>query len=454
MKIVIIGCGKIGVTLIESFLKEGHEVTAVDSDSSVITDIANSYDVRTICGNGTDYELLAEAGISSTDLIVATTDSDELNMLSCFIARKMGAKHTVARIRNTEYNTSNLSFIKHQLELSMVINPELLAAELIYNILKLPTAINVETFARRKLEMAELIVKQGSALDGAKLIDLRKSSETQFLISVVERDGELFIPGGNFVLQSGDKIGIVASQVNLYKTLKALGLLQKQAKNVMILGAGKTSYYLSQMLLKSDNSVKIIEIDEKRCEELCETLPNNAVIVHGDGMNHELLEEEGFSDTDALVALTGMDEENILISFYAMSKGIPKVISKVNREVLSSIAEKLGLDCLISPRNITADILLRYARGLNNSIGSKMETLYSLMDGKAEALEFNVLSDFEHINVPIKDMKIKKDILIAGIIRNQNTFIPSGSDAIMPGDNIIVIAKGRHLYDLSEIIEE
>lgn len=451
MNIIVVGCGKIGTTILSSLVAEGHNVVALDSNPNTINEITNLYDAIGICGNGNDCDTLSEAGVEKAELFVAVTGSDEFNMLSCFLARRMGAKHTIARIRNPEYNDQNLGFIKKQLGLSMAINPDLLAAQELFNILKLPSAAKIETFSRRDFEMIELKLRQESVLDGVSLIELRKKYDVKLLVCVVQRDNEVFIPDGSFVLKSGDKIGISATTSEILRFLKMLGVMQKQARNIMILGGSRTAYYLSKMLMGIGNTVKIVEKDHKRCIELSETLPN-AVIINGDGAGQELLNEEGLSSMDAFISLTGMDEENILISFYAAAQNVPKVISKVNRDEFMYLAEKIGLDCTISPKNIISDILVRYARALENSLGSNVETLYQIMDGKAEALEFNIVADSAVTEIPLKDMKLKPNTLIAGIMRGRKIIIPSGDDMILPEDKVVIITSGYKLNDISDIL--
>lgn len=453
MKIIIVGCGKIGTTIIESLVREGHDVVAVDSDPAIIADISNVYDVMCVCGTGADYDTLAEAGVSGANMVVAVTGSDELNMLSCFIAKKMGAEQTVARIRNPEFNDKNLGFMKQQLGISLSINPELLVAKEFFNLLQLPSAVNIETFSRRSFEMAELIIKENSLLDGMSLIDLRKKYKANFLVCLVKRGGEVYIPDGNFVLKSGDHIGLTATFTELQKLLEKIGVTSKRARNVMILGASTTAYYLAKMLLSAGNSVTIIDKDKGRCERFAEILPG-AVIINGDGTKQEVLLEEGLTSADALATLTGIDEENILVSFFAVSQNVPKVITKANRNELIGMAEKIGLDSIISPKRTISDVITRYARALQNSLGSNVETLYKLMDGKAEALEFNVQSDFSALHIPLKDMKLKENILIAGIIRKRKAFVPSGDDEIFVGDKVIVILRATDeiMNDLSDIL--
>ena len=452
MNIVIVGCGKIGTTILASLLSEGHDIVAVDTNPEVISGISNIYDSMCVCGSGTDCETLNEAGVEKAELFVACTNSDELNMLSCFIAGKMGAKHTIARIRNPEYNAHSIGFLRQHLELSTSFNPDLIAAQELYNVLKLPSADKIEYFSRRSFEMVELRVRQDSPFCNASLSDLRKKSPAKFLICAVQRGDEVTIPDGNFQLQAGDRIEMTAAPSEIQKLMRAMGILQKQARSVMILGASRIGYYLARMLLASGTDVKIIDKDHRRCQEISEALPG-AVVICGDGAQQELLLEEGLRSMDAFISLTGMDEENILISFYASSQGVPKVITKVNRDELAALAGKLGLDTLISSRRVSSDVLSRYARALQNSMGGNVETLYRLMDGKAEALEFRVQADFPMTNVPLKQMKLKPGILITGILRGRHALIPAGDDVILAGDRVIVLAAGRRIDDLSDILQ-
>ena len=452
MNIIVAGIGKIGLAVIETLVNEGHDVTVIDNKPEMITNVTNIYDVIGVHGNCADCETLEEAGVENAELFIAFTGSDEMNMLSCFLAKKMGAKHTVARIRNPEYNDRSLGFMRQQLNLSMSVNPELLVAQELYNILKIPSAFKVEYFARRGLEMIELKLKEDSPLCGKKLSKLREKQNVEFLIGVVLRDGNVIIPDGSFELAAGDIISIAATPNDMPKLLKNMGILAKQARSVMILGGSKTAYYLAKMLTTSGNEVKIIEKDTERCEELSDIIPK-AVLINGDGSQQELLLEEGLRSLDAFVALTGMDEENILISIFASNQNVPKVISKVNRDEMVKMAEKLGLDCIVSTKAITCDIILRYTRALNNSLGSSIETLYKIMDGKVETLEFKVDDDHRFIGVPIKELKIKRGILIAGITRaNKKTLIPSGDDVIMSGDRVIILSAEHRVSTLSDIL--
>ena len=453
MNIIVAGCGKIGRALIADLVAEGHDVVAMDNSPRIVGEITDSFDVMGVCGNCADCETLKEAGAENADIFVAVTNSDELNMLSCFLAQKLGASHTIARIRNPEYNDQSLGFMRQHLGLAISINPELLIAEEIYNVLKLPSAVKIENFSRRNIEMVEIILPHDSELDGMNLIKIREKYKANYLICAVQRGDKVYIPDGRFKLKAGDRIGLTAAHAEVEKLLRMLGILKKQAKNIMILGGGKASYYLAKMLSELGTTVKIIEKKLERCEELSEIL-DKTVIIHGDGAQQELLVEEGISSMDAFVALTGMDEENIMISTFASMQSVPKVISKINRDDLLSMAEKLGVETIISPTRITSNIIVRYARALENSKGSNVETLYKLMDGQAEALEFNVKEKSLVLNIPLKTLKLKQNTLIAGITRGRKTIIPSGEDMILSGDKVIVISASKRLQDLDDILAD
>ncbi|MBE6616934.1 MAG: Trk system potassium transporter TrkA [Ruminococcaceae bacterium] len=453
MKIIIGGCGNIGENLIANFVNEGHDAVVLDSSPQVITEITNVYDVMGVCGNAADYETLESAGIRQADLFIAAAGSDELNMLSCFLAKRMGVPYTIARIRNPEYNDASLGFVKNELGLAMSINPEALAARELFDILMLPSAAKIETFSGRALEIVQLNIKEDSPLNNITLKDLRMKYKAKVLVCTVQRDDEVYIPGGDFLLMAGDKIGITASPAEIENFLRHVGLMKKKARKVMILGGNRTAYYLAKMLIAGGTSVKIVEADPTLASELSETLPE-AVIINGDYSHHELLLEEGIESADAVVTLTDNDETNILLSIYAETQKVPKVITQVNRDEMQRMARKLGLDTVISPKKVIANVLVQYARALANSIGSSnIETLYKLMDGKAEALEFNVRQASKVTDIPLKDLHLKSNILIAGIIRGRKTIVPGGMDMIQVGDKVIVMTSGYRLSDLSDIIE-
>ena len=452
MNIIVVGCGKIGTTVLESLVAEGHNVTAVDNRPLPLAEITNVHDVMTVCGNGADCETLADAGAADADLVVAATGSDEVNMLCCHVAKQIGVPNTVARIRKPEFNDTSLIKMKDLLGLSLAINPDRLAATEMYHILRLPAAAKLETFSSGNFEMIEIKLKADSPFVGVPLYELRGKFKAVFLVCVVQRGDEVFIPGGNFVLQDGDRIGITAKHSELQKLLRNMGAKRKQTRKVMILGGSRTSYYLAKRLITAGVDVKIIDKDRPTCEALCELLPQ-ASIICGDGTQQELLLEEGLESMDAFVSLTGLDEQNILLAFFAASHNVHKVIPKVNRRELGELAERLGLDCVVSPRKSIADVLVQHARALENSMGSKVETLYRLMDDGAEALEFEVKDDPRLVNIPLKTLQLKRQVLVAGIQRGREALIPTGDDVILPGDRVVVITAAGRLSDLSDILK-
>lgn len=451
MKIIIVGCGKIGRSMIESLSSEGHDIIVIDNDPSVLSEVSDAFDVMGVCGNAVDCDTLIDAGVEDADILVSVTDSDEMNMLACFLAKRMGTKHTVARIRNPEYNDQSLGFLRSQLDLSISLNPELLVAEEIANVLQLPSAVRLEHFSGRNVEMVELILPVGSPLDGMSLIKMREKYRADYLICTVRREGRVVIPDGRFELRGGDRIGLVAVRSEISKLLGMLGLLKRRARSVMILGGGKAAYYLSKKLLSMGTDVKIIERNIEKCEYLASELPG-AVIINGDGASQELLMEEGISGMDAFVSLTGMDEQNIMLSVFAAMQSVPKVVAKISRDELLSMAQRLGVETIISPSHISTSIIVRYARALENSKGSGVETLYRIMDGAAEALEFKAVGTSRVIGTPLRDVRLKQNILIAGITRGRKTIIPSGNDMILEGDRVIVVSSPQGLQDLDDIL--
>lgn len=452
MKVIVVGCGKIGKAILESMQEERHDIVAIDNDPVVIEQITNSFDVMAVCGSATSTEMLTQAGVSKADLFIAVTESDEVNMLSCFLAKRMGAKYTVARIRETEYNDESLAFLIKELDLSMPLNPELLTAEALYDILKMPSAVNIDNFAGKRIQLLEIVVRADSPVANKTLQDLRKKSPVPFVACAVQRADKVYVPTGAFELKADDKVAFMVKRADSHKFVRSCGLTQKQGRDVIIMGGGTVACYLAKFLASDGFNTKIIEKNPETCEKIAQILPSASSVICGDGTNQDLLWEEGINYTDAFVALTGNDEENILMSFYCAGEQVPNVITKVSHQSMVSLAEKLGLYSTVCPQKFVANRLTRYARALNNSLGSKVETMYHLMDGKAEALEFAVLSDCDIVGVPLKNLELKPNFIIAGIIRGKETIIPQGSDSINIGDRVIVIALGSHLYDLSEIV--
>lgn len=451
MKIILVGCGKIGVALIGALVAEGHDMVVIDSRREVLDELTNQYDVMCMEASGADCEALQEAGVDKAELFIAVTGSDELNMLMCFLARRQGAAHTIARIRNPQYNDKSLGFLRQQLDLSMSINPELLTAQEIFHLLKLPAASKVETFSRRSFEMVELRLKEDSPLLGQRLMDLRNRFRAKFLICMVQRENEVIIPRGDFVLHAGDRIGLTADRTELWKLLKATGLAKRQARNVTLMGGSRIAFYLAKMLLSSGTSVTLIDTDRAICHRFSDQLPGIAVYC-GDGTQQELLQEAGLLDQNAFITLTGMDEENILVAYYAKSQKVDQVIAKVNRDEMGRMAEQMGLESVLSPKDVVVNVVLRYARALASSMGSSIENLYQLMDGKAEALEFIVSQEADFTRIPLRELRLKKNVLIGGILRERRAIIPAGDDVILPGDRVVVISGQHRLNALQEIL--
>ncbi len=451
MNVVIAGCGKIGRRVLAALSAEGHDIVAIDENENVIDDISNRYDVMCVCGNAIDPDVLEEAGTANADLFLAAGGQDETNMLACFFAKKLGARNTVARIRSPHYSAENTGFMSKSLEISMSVNPEMLTAREIFGVLKFPSALKIESFCGGKIEIVEIKLSEGSALHGMALSQMRSKYQGKILACFVRRGSEVVIPDGNFVLKSGDRVGFTGSPSEMQRFFKSLGHLKKQAKNVMIIGASKIAVYLAEMLAEIGMNVKIVEKDRAVSEKMCEIL-RKASIITGDGSNQQILLEEGVEQQDAFIALTGSDEANMLVSLYAAGQGVPKVITKINSEELDVMADKLGLDTVVSAKKTVANVLVRHARALEGSKGSGVETLYQITEGSAEALEFSVSAESNVTDVSLKHLKTKKNVLLAGIVRGSETIIPSGDDCIRVGDRVVVIAANHRLQDLTDIL--
>ncbi len=453
MKIVIVGDGKVGQALTGRLAEEGHDVVVIDSSPKALRTSVEIHDVMGVNGNGASYAVQKEAGVGEADLLIAATSGDELNLLCCMLAKKLGARHTIARVRNPDY-ADQLVLMKEELGLSMTVNPELAAAREIARMLRFPSALKLDSFARGQVELVEIKVKADSPLLGQALYALSSRLGIRILICAVRRGEEVYIPTGDFVLQEGDKITITASPSELDSLFRKLGIYRHKIHRVMVVGGGRIAYYLAKQLLRLGMSVKIIEQDAARCEQLSEALPK-AHIILGDGTERELLEEEGIADMDALVAVTGMDEENIIISMYAGTLGLAKVVTKINRMSFQEILDGAGIESVITPKGITVNQIIRYVRAMDTSKGSNVETLHRIVGGRVEALEFNVAKNCqgELTGIPLKDLRTRKDLLIACIIRGQQIIYPGGNDTIEERDNVIVVTTGHQLQDLSDILE-
>lgn len=451
MKIIIVGCGKVGAALTKSLSTEDNNVCIIDRDPDIVRELTSQYDVMGLVGNGASYGTLVEAGIESADLLIAVTESDELNLLCCVIAHKKVECHTIARVRDPMYS-NEAQFLQKELGLSMIINPELTAAVEISHLLCFPGATGIDSFAGGKVEMLRLRIPQGSPLHEMSLIDLSARIKTQFLICAVNRDGEVRIPDGRFILREGDEISIVASRRDAAQFFRRIGIQTTGVRNTMIIGGGKISLYLARILLNLGIEVKLIERDQKLCQELCELLPK-ADIICGDASSESLLQEERIENMDSFVALTNMDEENILLSLFAKKRVSRKVVTKINRLQLNEVIRGMDLDSAVYPKLLTAQSILQYVRAAKNSIGSSVKTLYRLYDDKVEALEFNVAENSPITGTPLRDLHLKKGLLICAINRGGKILIPNGQAQILAGDTIIVVTTRMGLQDAKEILD-
>ena len=453
MKIIVVGCGKVGAALTAQLAREHHDISVIDVDSRVLMDISNNYDVMGVIGNGASRAVQMEAGVAGADLLVAATDSDELNLLCCLIAKKAGGCNTVARVRNPVY-TGEIDFIKEELGLSLTVNPEFAAATEAARVLRFPSAVQIETFAKGKVEIIKVRIPEKSVLDGCPLSQIHKRTGTDVLICTVER-GEggkhVEIPNGSFVLAAGDVISIVASKQNTRDFVNRIGLKSRRVRDCMIIGGGKIAFYLAQQLLDSGIRVKIIEKNRGRCEELSDLLPK-ATIIHADGANQDILMEEGIRECESFVTLTGMDEENLFLSMFAQNASNAKVITKVDRMDFDEIIKRLDLGTLLHPKNITADNILRYVRALSNSIGSNVESLYKIIDDKVEALEFLIQKDSPVVGIPLSELKVKPNVLVACISRGGRIIIPNGNTSIHVGDSVVVVTSHLGFGDIEDIL--
>lgn len=450
MQIIIVGCGNVGATLAEQLSQEGHSIVVIDSREMLVQDVSNNFDVMGIVGNGASFSVQSEAGVGEADLLIAVTGSDELNLLCCLIAKKAGGCHTIARVRNPVYSRE-IDFIKEELGLSMIINPEYAAAMEIGRVLKFPSAEKIDTFAKGKIELIRYRVKEGSKLHDMQLKDISSKMHCDVLVCVVERGEQVLIPDGNFVLQEKDTISIVAMAQNSIKFFKKLGAATTRARDVIIVGGGDTAFYLAKQLISIGIEVKIIEHDKKRCEELSELLPE-AMIIYGDGTDRELLMEEGMLSTEAFVSLTNIDEENIMLSLFAKRLTKAKLITKVHRIAYDEIIDEMDLGTVIYPKFITAEGIIQYVRAMQNSIGSNIETLYRLNDNRVEALEFVVKEDSPVVGIPLQQMDLKDNILICCINHRGTIITPGGQSVIRVGDTVVIVTIIRGLHDIKDIL--
>lgn len=450
LNIIIVGCGKVGRALVEQLSKEGHYITIIDKNPEKIQSLTNLYDIMGIVGNGASYSVQMEAGIEDADLIISVTDSDELNLLCCTVAKQVGDCSAIARVRTPDYS-KEVSYLRDKLGLAMIINPELEAAKEAARILYLPTALEINSFAHGQAELIKIKVPVGNTIDGMTIAHLGRKIAPNILICAVERDGEVTIPAGDFTIQRGDIISFAASRKVAKQFLEDIGFKTNQVGNTMIIGGGKSTYYLAKLLMNMGIEVKIIESNRQKCEELSTLLPK-AIIINGDGTDEELLKEEGIETAESFVPLTGIDEENVMLTLYARKVSKAKVITKINRMTFKTVLNDLDLGSVIYPRYITSEAIVAYVRAKRASRGSDIETLYHIFDSKAEAIEFRIREESSVTDVCLANLSLKKNLLIAFINRNGKIIIPSGNDCIRVGDTVTIVTTHTGLKDIRDIL--
>lgn len=450
MKIVIIGDGKVGYKLARQLSAEQYDVILIDNNEEKLRRSIEKMDVFCVAGEGGSVEVQKRADVPHADLVIACTSTDECNMLSCLIARRLGARHTIARVRNPIYY-KQIDFLKKDLHLSMAVNPELIVAGDITRLLLFPDASKVETFVKGRVELVEFPIHSGM-LEGISLSELYAKFQIQILVCAVESGENVLIPDGDYILKAGDKLHLATSHQNMELFFKKIAGKREKIKNVMICGGGRVAYYLANQLSDLGMHIKIIEKNRERCEELCELLPKTT-IINGDATEHDLLIEEGIQKADAFIALTGMDEENIIMSLFARKQNVSKVIVKINEDRRAMMIDELGLDSIVSAKSATADTILGYVRARRNSQSSaNVETMYQLLDGRVEALEFIIKAETAYTGIPLKDLELKANNIIACIARGRKIIIPNGEDTLQVGDSVILITMTKQIRDLEDIL--
>ncbi len=450
MDIIIVGCGKVGSTLAAQLNSEGHNVTVIDQDAIKVKAIANKLDIMGVIGNGASRTTQKEAGVDHTDLLIAVTGNDELNLLSCLVAKKSANCRTIARLKNPEYNI-DAPYFKNELGLAMVINPELAAAKEIARILNFPSAIKIETFAKGRVELLKFKLPEDSLLVGMSVKDVAVKLRSSITFCTVERGDEVYIANGNFVFDARDVISFIASPKRAQNFFKKINYKIQPIKDALIVGGGPITYYLCELLADAGISCTVVEKNEARCHELADDF-DKVTVIHANPSDEDTLREEGIAKAGAFVALTNIDEENILLSLFAKKSGSRKVITKINRIDFDDIINHLDLDSTVYPKNITADIIVSYVRAINNTRGSNIETVYNLIKGQVEAAEFTVTEDSPIVGVPLMDLSLKPGVLIATIQRGKTQIAPRGQDVIEPGDTVVIVTKGHTLSDITDIL--
>lgn len=450
MKIIVVGCGKIGSTLVEQLAKDGHDVTVIDTRPEKLNQLTNYLDVYGVEGSGASYQTQREAGVRSADMLIATTAADEVNLLCCMIAKHAGVMNVIARVR-TPYYMDDIRFFRDEMGLSMAISPELVTAQEISRHIRFPSAINVETFNKGRVELIQVRVPARCRVDGRALEEIGHLRKLGILICMVERGGEVVIPNGKFVLHSGDNITVIAPPGKTGEFFDYLGVRNDTIESVMIAGGGKIAYYLANILLREGIEVKIIEQKLDRATELSELLPG-ATIIHGDCTDKKLLAEEGVDNAQCFVSLTDLDEENVMLSLYVGTRSKAKLITKINHVTFDEVIDNLPLGSVVYSKNVVVELLAQYVRATQNSVGSNVETLHQLADGAAEALEFHVRANSPLLGIPLQELKLKKNLLVCSITHQGRTFIPRGPDAMHAGDSVIIVTTNTGLKDLNDIL--
>ena len=450
MNIIIVGCGKVGQALAQQLGEEDHNITVVDLSAEKVTETTERYDCMGVVGNGATLSTLHDAGITDADLMIAVTGSDERNLLCCLIAKKAGDCHTIARVRSPEYS-SEASYLKEELGLAMVINPEQAAAAEIARVLQFPSAMKIDTFAKGKVELLKFRLPENSPLAGCTVKEITTKLHCDVLVCTIERDEDAFIANGDFVFMEHDIISIIAAPKNAYAFFKKINYKATPVKDVMIVGGGDITHYLCTLLEHYGTSVKIIEKNAERCNELSEIL-SNATVIHGDAADQDLLLQEGIKSAGAFVALTNLDEENVLLSLFAKSMTDGKLVTKVNRIDFESVINHLDLDSIIYPKNVTSSSIVRYVRAMKGTLNNDVETLTQIIKGKVEAAEFIIKNSSVLTSKPLKDLKFKDDVLLAAILRDKKVILPRGNDIIQCGDSVVVVTTHLQLTDVTEIL--
>lgn len=449
MNIIIVGSGTVGTAICAQLAKEGHAITVVDTDEAALTEISNVCDVTGLLGNGAEISVLREAGAARAHLVIAVTCEDEINILCCYAAKKLGAKQTIARVRNPEYS-EYMQLMKNDMNLSLTINPELTAASEISRILRFPSAAKIDTFCHGLVELAEFTVTEGSYLNGCTLYDLREKTNIKFLVCCVKRGDEVIIPSGDFVINENDVLCVTASEEELTKFFKEAKSYKRPVKNMLIVGGGRTTYYLAELLKRTKMSVTVIEKDKKLCHDIADQY--RWTVINGDGTRQELLLEEGIERADAFLALSDVDEENAIISMYAKTKGVPKVVTMIRSLPYIDFFKGVGIESIVSPKSSTVGYILKFVRSLVKNDDSDIESVHKLMDDKIEALEFTVKEHVDGVtNLALKDIKRKPGTLIACIVRYEKIIIPTGIDRILPGDRVIIVTSGSTINCIKDI---